>query len=107
MAKRICALAAALILTLALSACGSGKADTGGDTDAAPNGSAGIQPDTGGTDQDGVTPGDSLNGGSGVTSTAARGTPWRGDAAAPDSGYRQMLQNGQVTDTDGFLDNDR
>ena len=29
------------------------------------------------------------------------------DAAAFDSDYQEMLHNGRVTDTDGFLDNDR
>ena len=29
------------------------------------------------------------------------------DAAAFDNDYQQMLRNGRVTDTDGFLDNDR
>ena len=134
MTKRICALAAALILALTLTACGdtgSTRPDTSKDPDTTPNGNASTQPDTSGTDKDDIIPGDSMNGGhnadggavpgdgpesvggSDDASTAAetrmgRSTARRSrDAAAFDSDYQQMLRNGRVTDTDGFLDNDR
>ena len=68
MTKRICALAAALILALTLTACGdtgSTRPDTGKDPNTTPNGNASTQPDTNGTDtdKDGIIPGDSMNGG--------------------------------------------
>ncbi len=133
MEKRICALAAALILALTLTACGdtgSTKPDTNKDPDTTPNGSASIQPDTNGTDKDDIIPGDSMNGGHNAdggavpgdgpesvggddASTAAETQMGRSavrrsrDAAAFDSDYQQMLRNGRVTDTDGFLDNGR
>ena len=134
MTKRICALAAALVLALMLTACGdtgSTKPDTSKDPDTTPNGNASTQPDTNGTDKDDIIPGDSMNGGhnadggavpgdgpesvggSDDASAAAetrmgRSTARRSsDAAAFDSDYQQMLRNGRVTDTDGFLDNDR
>ena len=134
MTKRICALAAALVLTL--TACGdtgSTKPNTSKDPDTTPNGNASTQPDTNGTDteKDDIIPGDSMNGGhnadggavpgdgpesvggSDDASTAAETRMGRSaarhsrDAAAFDSDYQQMLRNGRVTDTDGFLDNDR
>ena len=136
MTKRICALAAALVLALTLTACGdtgSTKPDTSKDPDTTPNGNASTQPDTNGTDTDkgGIIPGDSMNGGHNAdggavpgdgpesvgggddASTAAETRMGRSaagrsrDAAAFDSDYQQMLRNGRVTDTDGFLDNDR
>ncbi len=136
MTKRICALAAALVLALTLTACGdtgSTKPNTGKDPDTTPNGNASTQPDTNGTDteKDDIIPGDSMNGGhnadggavpgdgpesvggSDDASTAAETRMGRSaarrsrDAAAFDSDYQQMLRNGRVTDTDGFLDNDR
>ena len=134
MTKRICALAAALILALTLTACGdtgSTRPDTSKDPDTTPNGNASTQPDTSGTDKDDIIPGDSMNGGhnadggavpgdgpesvggSDDASTAAETRMGRSaagrsrDAAAFDNDYQQMLRNGRVTDTDGFLDNDR
>lgn len=113
MKKRICALAAALVLALTLTACGdtgSTKPDTNKDPDTTPNGSASTQPDT-----NGAVPGDGPESvdDSDDASTAAetrmgRSTARRSrDAAAFDSDYQEMLHNGRVTDTDGFLDNDR
>ena len=64
MEKRICALAAALILALTLTACGdtgSTKPDTNKDPDTTPNGSITTQPDTNGTDTGSAK--DDLNGG--------------------------------------------
>ena len=94
MEKRICALAAALILALTLTACG----DTGS-----------TQPDT-----NGAVPGDDPERVDGSDASAAaetrmgRSTARRSrDAVAFDSDYQEMLHNGRVTDTDGFLDNDR
>ena len=129
MEKRICALAAALILALTLTACGdtgSTRPDTSKDPNTTPNGNASTQPDTNGTDtdKDGIIPGDSMNGGAvpgdgpervdGSDASAAAETRMgrsaarrSRDAAAFDSDYQQMLRNGRVTDTDGFLDNDR
>ena len=134
MTKRICALAAALVLALTLTACGdtgSTRPDTGKDPNTTPNGNASTQPDTSGTDKDDIIPGDSMNGGhnadggavpgdgpesvggSDDASTAAETRMGRSaagrsrDAAAFDNDYQQMLRNGRVTDTDGFLDNDR
>lgn len=134
MTKRICALAAALVLALTLTACGdtgSTRPDTSKDPDTTPNGNASTQPDTSGTDKDDIIPGDSMNGGhnadggavpgdgpesvggSDDASTAAETRMGRSaarrsrDAAAFDSDYQQMIRNGRVTDTDGFLDNDR
>lgn len=133
MTKRICALAAALVLALTLTACGdtgSTRPDTSKDPDTTPNGNASTQPDTSGTDKDDIIPGDSMNGGhnadggavpgdgpesvggSDDASTAAetrmgRSAARRSRDAAFDSDYQQMLRNGRVTDTDGFLDNDR
>ena len=134
MTKRICALAAALVLALTLTACGDTgrtRPDTSKDPDTTPNGNASTQPDTSGTDKDDIIPGDSMNGGhnadggavpgdgpesvggSDDASTAAETRMGRSaarrsrDAAAFDSDYQQMIRNGRVTDTDGFLDNDR
>lgn len=133
MEKRICALAAALVLALTLTACGdtgSTKPDTNKDPDTTPNGNASTQPDTSGTEKDDIIPGDSMNGGHNAdggavpgggpervdgsdASAAAETRMGRSaarrsrDAAAFDSDYQQMLRNGRVTDTDGFLDNDR
>lgn len=132
MEKRICALAAALILALTLTACGdtgSTKPNTNKDPDTTPNGSTSTQPDTNGTEDD-VIPGNSMNGGHNTDGGAVPGDdPERvdgsdasaaaetrmgrsaarrsRDAAAFDSDYQEMLHNGRVTDTDGFLDNDR
>ena len=63
----------------------------------------------------GAVPGDGPEsvGGSDDASTAAETRMGRSaagrsrDAAAFDNDYQQMLRNGRVTDTDGFLDNDR
>ena len=126
MAKRIFALAAALALALTLTACGdtgSTRPNTSKDPDTTPNGSASTQPDTNGTDagKDDSIPGDSMNGGHNTDGGAAAGDGLRSagsaravtrarmhsEADAFDSDYRQMLHNGRVTDTDGFLDNDR
>ena len=135
MTKRICALAAALVLALTLTACGdtgSTRPDTSKDPDTTPNGNASTQPDTSGTDteKDDIIPGDSMNGGHNADGGAVPGNdPERvdgsdasaaaetrigrsaarrsRDAAAFDSDYQQMIRNGRVTDTDGFLDNDR
>ena len=117
------ALAAALLLAVTLTACGdtgSTKPNTNKDPDTTPNGSASAQPDTNGTEDD-VIPGNSMNGGHNTDGGAvpgdgpesARGARTvtrarvRSEAAAFDSDYQQMLRNGRVTDTDGFLDNDR
>lgn len=115
MAKRIFALAAALALVLTLTACGGkGSANSGTKPDTTPNGSAVTQPDTSGTDM----PGDGMNGGHNATGGAVPGdgpesvgggkarARRSSEEAAFDSEYRQMLRNGRVTDTDGFLDND-
>lgn len=133
MEKRICALAAALVLALTLTACGdtgSTRPDTSKDPDTTPNGNASTQPDTNGTEKDDIIPGDSMNGGHNANGGAVPGDgPERvdgsdasaaaetrmgrsaarrsRDAAAFDSDYQEMLHNGRVTDTDGFLDNDR
>ena len=64
MTKRICALAAALVLALTLTACGdtgSTRPDTGKDPNTTPNGNASTQPDTNGTDTGSAK--DDLNGG--------------------------------------------
>ena len=106
MEKRICALAAALILALTLTACG----DTGStNPDTTPNGSTSTQPDT-----NGAVPGDDPGRVDGSDASAAAETRMgrsaarrSRDAAAFDNDYQQMLRNGRVTDTDGFLDNDR
>ena len=112
MEKRICALAAALILALTLTACadtGSTKPDTNKGPDTTPNGSTSTQPDT-----NGAVPGDDPERVDGSDASAAaetrmgRSTARRSrDAVAFDSDYQEMLHNGRVTDTDGFLDNDR
>ena len=81
MTKRICALAAALILALTLTACGdtgSTRPDTGKDPNTTPNGNASTQPDTNGTDGSvtdgrGESPGDSMNGGNNETGGAVPG----------------------------------
>ena len=112
MEKRICALAAALILALTLTACGdtgSTKPDTNKDPDTTPNGSTSTQPDT-----NGAVPGNDPERVDGSDASAAAETQMgrsaarrSRDAAAFDSDYQEMLHNGRVTDTDGFLDNDR
>ena len=123
MAKRMLAWAAALALAVTLTACGdtgSTKPNTNKDPDTTPNGSASTQPDTNGTEDD-IIPGDSLNGGHNTDGGAVPGdgpesasgaravtrARVRSEADAFDSDYQQMLRNGRVTDTDGFLDNDR
>ena len=119
MAKRMLAWAAALALAVTLTACGdtgSTKPNTSKDPDTTPNGSASTQPDTNGTEDD-VIPGDSMNGGHNAdggdgpeSASGARAVTRarvRSEADAFDSDYQQMLRNGRVTDTDGFLDNDR
>ena len=115
--------AAALLLVVTLTACGdtgSTKPNTNKDPDTTPNGNTSTQPDTNGTEDD-VIPGNSMNGGHNTDGGAvpgdgpesARGARTvtrarvRSEAAAFDSDYQQMLRNGRVTDTDGFLDNDR
>ena len=123
MAKRMLAWAAALALAVTLTACGdtdSTKPSTNKEPDTTPNGSASTQPDTNGTEDD-VIPGDSLNGGHNTDGGAVPGdgpesasgaravtrARVRSEAETFDSDYQQMLRNGRVTDTDGFLDNDR
>ena len=100
------------VLLLTLTACGdtgSTKPDTSKDPDTTPNGSASTQPDT-----NGAVPGDDPERVDGSDASAAAETRMgrsaarrSRDAAAFDSDYQEMLHNGRVTDTDGFLDNDR
>ena len=71
MEKRICALAAALILALTLTACGdtgSTKPDTNKDPNTTPNGSPSTQPDT-----NGAVPGDDPERVDGSDASAAAG----------------------------------
>ena len=102
--------AAALMLAVTLAACG--EADNkkpSPQPDTTPNGSITTQPDT-----NGAVPGDDPERVDGSDASAAAETRMgrsaarrSRDAAAFDSDYQEMLHNGRVTDTDGFLDNDR
>lgn len=119
--KRTIWLAAVLALVLTLSACGEKdeKRDDAGTT-----GTDRPAADSGYTaDEDDISPGDSMNGGhnndggavpgdgaystDGSNITAGGRSRATGYAATGLTEYEQMLRNGRVTDTDGFLDNDR
>ena len=119
MMKRIATLFAALALALALTACGeTDRADTGGNDRNTPNTNqsqnAPLDNGNGGSWQNGTDtptqPGASVGGAEGSQDDApdaqdnarmGRGALRRG--AQSTATFRQMLENGHVHDSDGFL----